>query len=80
MVYLANGQAVQVLPITPQTFIGVPTNQECSKQIVHMSEEGAVTFHFASGDKVIALAPAGIDFIADESCTGVTSLVSVIIS
>lgn len=79
MVYSANGMAIQVFPISSNTFIGVPTNQECAGKVVHLNAEGAITFHFETGDKVLPIQPAGMDFIAEKDCTGVTSTVSVLI-
>ena len=74
-----NNRDIQALPIHQETFIGVPTNQECSNKVVHATEDGDITFIFNGDDKVVS-AVAGDDFAASKECTGITATITVIIS
>lgn len=69
----ANSNIVQAFPIHSATFIGVATNEPCSKKIVHMAGYGDITFHFTTGDIVFTGVTEGADFSVAEDCTGVTS-------
>ena len=70
--------SVQAFPMTAGLWSGVPDNISCALKIVHVTDGGDVTFHYASGD-VAVTAGAGMDFAIDSQCTGITSSVPVII-
>ena len=75
----SNREGVQAINIKMDTFIGVPANQDCAGKVVTLGADGDITFHFASGDKVVAGAKGGMSFVAGMNCTGVTSAAIVII-
>ena len=67
----------QVAEIHKDTFIGAPTAQDLGKySLVTANADGDVTFLFPSGNKVIPMLQ-GATVTTDDTCTGVTSLISV---
>ncbi len=74
-----HGETLQAVEIEANTFIGIAANYGGPGETVHLLEDGNLTFHFRTGDKVISGASAGMDFISGASCTGITSTAEVII-
>jgi len=73
-----NGETLQAVEINANTVVGVVSNKGKAGSQIHMQADGDVTFHFPTGDVVVA-AVAGSDFVAGPGCTGITSS-SVILS
>lgn len=62
-----------MLIINAATFIGVAVNvPRGNLRLIKATDAGAVTFHYASGDKVITMAVDEVIKVLGR-CTGVTS-------
>lgn len=70
----------QTFVISSETIQATVTGQKALKnRLVRAMAAGTITFHFASGDKVITVA-GGEDFAMDLDCTGITSTANVLMS
>ncbi len=75
-----NNREIQAFPTHKGTWVGIASNQQCANKIVHIAEDGDVTFHFDSGDIVYSGLSAPWDTVTDGTCTGVTSTATIYIS
>ena len=70
----------QLLPITKDSFIGVPTAEPArTYNVVLANADGDITFLYPSGNKVQP-ALQGQAFDIPTDCTGITALISVTLS
>ena len=74
------GQEVQATAINPGSFIGTATDENIRSGTIHLLEDGDLTVHFDTGDKVLTDLLAGMDFQAEQTATGITSTADIIIS
>ena len=74
------GETLQAVSINADSFIGIAINIGGAASTVHLLEDSDLTFHFASGDKILSELSLGMDFVAGPGCTGITSTAEVIIS
>jgi len=75
----SNTTEIQAFPIHSKTFIGVATDQNAAKKIIHLDEDDTLVFHYTTGDiTVTAVAP--MDFSVSGDCTGVTSTTEIMVS
>jgi len=72
------GEELQAVEINAGSIIGAINDQGGAGSQVHASDDGDITFHFPTGDKVVS-AIGGSDFVAGPGCTGITAS-SVILS
>jgi len=75
-----HGETIQAVEVNESSIVGVAANIGTVGAVVHLLADGDLTFHFDGGDKALTGLKAGMDFVAGNGCTGVTSTAAVIIS
>jgi len=75
-----HGETIQAPEVNESSFIGTAANIGTVGSVVHLLQDGDVTFHFSGGDKALTGLKAGMDFVAGNGCIGITSTATVIVS
>ena len=75
-----NNTAIQAMPVTVDTVVGIQTNLDTADySVVHCEADTTLTFTFPSKSIVIN-ALEGMDFGIGKGCISLTSTASVIVS
>ncbi len=72
MVKVAN-DIIQAFPISERTYVGVPSGYTAGGSVLHVVEDGDITFDFGTRGMVTLSAIAGQDFALDDDIQSITA-------